>query len=302
MKISVIIPYCQRINALRISLWNLKNRQNRTPDEIIVVDDDNNTQNIDALQNTYQFIHVKTDLKIDGKFRAGHARNIGANIAKNQILVFQDQDMVLGKKYLQIVEEYYTKRNHIATGFFHDIDKEFFKLPVEEIFKYVKEKDTFMNVKMKGQKDNHIAEIVEWLPWVTESRQFAILKSTFLVCGGFDEQFEGWGLEDTEFFYRAKKEFNVRCHKVHGLFSLHLEHEVDPVYMIESMKENAEKFIKKHPESEKKLGQLWKVWNVFGKNKDLDRTYKVVKKIRQQSGVDNFGKMPSMRYFGAWRY
>ncbi len=36
-----------------------------------------------------------------------------------------------------------------------------------------------------------------------EIRQFAVEKDLFHKIGGFDENFIGWGMEDTEFFWRA---------------------------------------------------------------------------------------------------
>lgn len=300
MKISVIIPFFNKLKNLDIVLHNLKNVQTSTPEEIIVVDDDSTENTLDELKDKYGFINIKTNISNDGQHRAGQARNRGYSQATGDILIFQDNDVILGKHYIEYVRKYYeTQKEGIVTGAYLDIDEQVQGLETDLLFSYLEEHEKFIYGMLDKTPSS---EIIKWLPEATESRQFAIPKQMFKEIGCFDEKFIGWGCEDTEFFYRAKKIKNIESFNYRRLYSFHMEHPVDMVVLMDSMKTNAEYFISLYPEIKNRFSFLWSAFDVFGNNKRLRQTYNKVKELREKTGNKDFGKLISMRAKGLWVY
>ena len=88
MKISIIIPSMNRLNLLQQLLIDLAD-QTMKPDEIVVVDQSN---------NPYDNLNCKH--VIDSKKGPCRARNLGAKNCKGDILVFLDDDIRIGSKFL----------------------------------------------------------------------------------------------------------------------------------------------------------------------------------------------------------
>jgi len=86
------------------------------------------------------------------------------------------------------------------------------------------------------------------------------------------------------------------------LFSFHLEHPVDPVYLIESMKRNADYFTQLYPEAKQRLMHLWRGFGIYYDNTAVTRSYDFCKKVREETNIHDFGKISSMRHIGLWRY
>ena len=162
------------------------------------------------------------------------------------------------------------------------------------------EKDNWFMEKI-GNKEN-LAKIIRAIPEVAESRQFAISKKQFHEVGGFNENFIGWGCEDTEFFWRNLHTYNYQVYISRRLYSYHLEHPIDPVYLIESMRKNAEYFVELYPEVKTRLMHLWKGFGVFYPNPRIERALAFCKEIREKYDIKDFGTIPSMRSFGLWRF
>ncbi len=223
-------------------------------------------------------------------------------MATGDILIFQDNDILLFPHYIELVEIIFygfKDKRFILDGEFRDIDKWIQKLPKELLFKYIKDNENYLFKLLDKKK---AIEFINIIPEVIESRQFAIDRKLFWEIGGFDENFDGWGCEDTEFFYRANKILSITLKRCKRLYSFHLEHPIDMIKLIDDMKRNAEYFIKKHPEAKKRFYRLFEAYNVFGTNKAIERTYNFVKEIREKTNIKDFGIVDGMRYIGYWRY
>ena len=86
------------------------------------------------------------------------------------------------------------------------------------------------------------------------SLAFGIRKSTFEKVGGFEERFEGYGAEDTDFGFRAQQ-YHVELWLLGGAIALHQHHETidPPLQHFNDIVRNARLF-----------HQLWSFWPMQG--------------------------------------
>lgn len=102
MDISVIIPIRDGNDTLRQCLDSLK-RSELPPTEVIVVDDCSQ-EDCSAVVRSYGYKFIR----VDEPREAEHARNKGAELAKGEILVFTDCDMVIQPDALGRIHKHFS--------------------------------------------------------------------------------------------------------------------------------------------------------------------------------------------------
>lgn len=107
MDISVIIPTRDGNHTLGRCLASIKN-STHSPREVIVVDDCSK-ENCSSIVESFGFRTVR----LDEPREAEYARNIGAELATGDILVFTDSDMILQPDVLKRIHDHLSK-NHCA--------------------------------------------------------------------------------------------------------------------------------------------------------------------------------------------
>ena len=101
MKVSVIIPAYNEEKVISDCLESLS-KQTYKDMEIIVVDDGSTEHTIDVIK-TYLVSHIPYHLLRQKHLGPGLARNLGAQHARGEILVFVDADMTFDKKFIQML-------------------------------------------------------------------------------------------------------------------------------------------------------------------------------------------------------
>lgn len=90
-RVSIIIPTYNSQKTIEKCLSNIIEESKKFESEIIVVDDNSRDQTIEIVK---KFKTIKI-VKLDNNKGVGNARNIGAKIAKYEILCFIDSDLVI---------------------------------------------------------------------------------------------------------------------------------------------------------------------------------------------------------------
>ncbi len=209
IKVSVIIPTFNRLKYLYPCLLCLFNQKTDFFWEIVVIDSGNDTTE-DLIRNL-KFVYgdYLKYKKIKNTKNRSKLRNMGANLAKGELLIFLDNDILVDKDFVQNHYEIYKlNSNSIILGK-RKLLTEF--LPEKYINKIVlnhyneinnlawiiDSRDVFLG-KEKNTFDNNLNQ---WR--FLYSHNFSISKNIFKSLKGFNEVFGNkWGYEDIDLGFR----------------------------------------------------------------------------------------------------
>lgn len=211
--ISVIVTTYNWPLALRASLSSLLDQQDKNF-EIIIADDGsgNETKNLINEFSQLSPISIKHVHHKDRGFRAGTIRNKAVAISIGEYLIFIDGDCAIFPNFIQ-------RHRHLAEqGFFVPGNR--MLLAKSFSLKTLNEQKTIHNQSIVyflalwlGRNVNRITPFIynpfsflryrhpkRWIKAMTSN--LAMFKNDFLTVNGFDEEFEGWGYEDSDLVIR----------------------------------------------------------------------------------------------------
>ena len=249
-KISLLISTYNWPEALNTCLRSAIN-QSEVPDEIIITDDGSKKETRTLIEN-YQ---KKTDIPIihewqeNNGFRLARVRNLGIARAKYPYLVIIDGDLVLHKHYIK------DQKRNARFNFFIQGTR---VITPPEMKDQILKDETFQfslfakNIKNRKNliHSNFLSEIASYnTKSMTSIRgirgcNMSFWKQDLITVNGFNENFEGWGREDTELVARL---FNAGMGRRNVKFNCLTAH----IYHNERNKENVGKNHKLYLEAEK---------------------------------------------------
>lgn len=234
--ISILTLVSGREKAFRNFLEGLK-RSSMLPFELIVVFMNQEPSGIPDLPFMVKYLKIidETPLPLSA------ARNMAAKEASGDLLIFLDVDCIPDTNLIS----YYSLNKQ---------PKSLLVGPVRYLENKADEHSEFFESLMQLSTPDFIRENVNPLPYeLFWSLNFACTKSTYNTIGGFDEDFKGYGGEDTDFSFKARESqikitlINALAfHQYHPSYSPPLNHFMDIIA-------NARLFYKK-----------WKTWPMEG--------------------------------------
>ena len=105
IEISIIIPAYNAEATIEECLNKIFEESINLNSEIIVIDDNSSDNTCSIVE---KFRNVKL-VKLDENKGVGHARNLGAKLAKNKILCYIDSDLIISKNKSKGI-----KNNHLS--------------------------------------------------------------------------------------------------------------------------------------------------------------------------------------------
>ncbi|HSW64682.1 MAG TPA: glycosyltransferase family 2 protein [Dissulfurispiraceae bacterium] len=213
MRLSVIISTYNRPHYLERTIEGYLH-QTRLPDEIVVADDGSTMDTAKrvgemAAMSSISIRHVWHE---DKGFRAASIRNKAVAASAGEYLIFCDDDSIpacsLVADHLQYAERGYFIQGHRV-------------LLAERISQHFRQKDgtytAFLLFALQGKAGNVANAFRLPLPLIRRSSSMrgirscnlSIFRKDFLAVNGFNEDFVGWGKEDSELVARLYK---------HGLY------------------------------------------------------------------------------------
>ena len=216
--ISVIIIYYNRPENLRNTLKGLA-AGSVLPNEVVVVEMDTKKSDIDFfnLNYTHHLLYNKNSKMLP----LASARNKGAELANYENLVFLDVDCIPSKTFIAGVQTQLPFENKLFMG-----------TPKYLIQSLIESVDNLEEKSVDHPRRPKVSEVTlsndYGLFW---SLCFFISNELFYKVGGFDDQFIGYGGEDTDFALKIKHaeiEFYITpyivYHQQHAFYRPPLNH------------------------------------------------------------------------------
>lgn len=230
MTISLIIATYNWPGALRICVLSAIN-QTRQPDEIIIADDGSGLETKALINELRQItnipiVHVWQE---DDGFRLAEIRNKAFAVAKGDYLLQIDGDIILHKKYIADQEKFAQvgsfvvgSRCMVNADKTHKLiqNKRFILCPFEKGVRNLLNgiRIPVLSKRMDAYKSDDI--------YSARGCNMAFWRSDIFEVNGYNEDFRGWGREDTDLAMRLmNKGLRKRFIKFAGVI-YHLHHNV----------------------------------------------------------------------------
>ena len=180
---SVIIPVYNGAQTLPACLQALQ-QQNRPPEEIIVVDDGSTDQSV-AIANEFE-------VRVVSQPNAGPAvaRNLGARLAKGDILLFTDADCAPAVDWTEQMLAPFTDSSVAGAKGVYRTEQQAL------VARFVQQEYQDRYDRMAGQASIDFVD----------TYSAAYRRTVFLVAGGFDTRFPTASVEDQELSFRLAEQ------------------------------------------------------------------------------------------------
>lgn len=279
MKVSVIIPTYNKLPRLKLTLISIENQTCNKSDFEVIVIDNNSTDGTGEYLRSQDFDFDFTYC-LEKRLGRSFGRNLGVRTAKNPLLIFIDDDMLLPDMFIEKHINAQMEKSAVVHGkIFNIINLKFFSDPVNSVFydafdadkdklqlltkkcitsndvRFGMDKIASQNIKTT-QFEKLVSDVFNqklhefvWIGFT--GGNVSVLKEWVLRCGAFDERFGmGWGYEDVELGYRIWKD-NVEFTYCDVAANYHMDHYRFNFY--EESRNTSDHFYQKHNDDKIKL-------------------------------------------------
>lgn len=215
IKSSIIIPFYNSFNTLKKTITNLSNHQEiiKNSDKFEIIINDGSRMDLPFSLNIipcrFTYVYYRKNM---GR---SYARNKGVSLAKNELLIFLDSDVLLPTNYFREVWKIHNKTNKaVVCGLAESIllrdkktrlvNSDNVKPEIKHDFRYIKE-FRGKEYKLLEETNNfkffgNLRVIGPWtLPKMVITHNLSVRRNETIKVKGFDERFKSWGYEDVHF-------------------------------------------------------------------------------------------------------
>ncbi len=230
LKVSLIITTYNWPEALFLVLKSVKN-QFKMPYEIIVADDGSNRKTASLIKKfSKEFkLEIIHSWQEDKGFRAAMSRNKAIAKAKGDYIIMIDGDMILHRNFIKD-HICFAKKNSFVQGMRAKLSEQ----KSNEIMKtkdiHFKKFDKGLKSKRYGIDNKLLASIFSGTCYIyklnmLQTCNMAFYRNDALKINGFNEDFIGWGREDSEFGARMLHSNIIRRDLRFAAVAYHIHHE-----------------------------------------------------------------------------
>jgi hypothetical protein len=197
----------ERLPHLLMTLRSISSQQD-VELECIVVEQSKNSEIREALPQWVRYIHTKL-ADYNMPYCRSWAFNAGAKLARGNLLILHDNDMLVPKNYAKVLLE--------------KAEKGFKVINLKRFIFYLSKNHTQRIFNEQSLNFDVAPDIV--LQNLEAGGSLAVNRDAYFSIGGFDEEFIGWGGEDIEFWERAQ---TLNVYNYGYLPIIHLWHPPQP--------------------------------------------------------------------------
>ena len=205
MRISLIVATYNRPDALLLVLKSI-HCQSLQPNEVIIADDgsDEKTKNLISDYRAQTNLEIIHSFQEDLGFRAAESRNRAISMASSDYIVLIDGDMILHPEFIM------NHSKNAQPGYF--IQGSRVLLSKKKTREVIKEKQIIFNFFSSGLNNRLNSIYSNFLSKLFSSNKnylkgvktcnMSFFRKDCISVNGFNNEFKGWGREDSEFVVR----------------------------------------------------------------------------------------------------
>jgi GT2 family glycosyltransferase len=236
-KFSIVIPYKNRLNTLRVVFSSLAGQtMDRSDVEVVVGAMEYSTGYVELCREYGDRLDVVSVLTAED-WSVGRARNLGLRNAVGQVVMTLDADVVLPPAALDdVYHRYFAHGQRVCVAgqivgyqdaMAHDVD-------VAEVQPWESYRQTMADLVMDGERvwdyrwSAKYGSALRRFPWAFVSTGLVAVPQSVVQEHDlrFDEGFRGWGPEDQEWAFRIARAGIPILH-AQSLYGMHLPHPRD---------------------------------------------------------------------------
>lgn len=197
MQVALLVTTYNRPDALDCVLASVT-RQSKLPDEVIICDDGSDANTSGVIDSWGRVLPIRHAWSPDVNFRAALTRNLGILKSQAEVLVFVDGDCLLPpcfiERHLRLVQPGY-----LISGGRHLLSDEQTKAILNSA---LVPSAVFDNWKFSNWPLGPLRDLSPENWARVRTCNLSLHREDALRVAGFDENYVGWGLEDSDFVVR----------------------------------------------------------------------------------------------------
>ncbi|PIE64647.1 MAG: family 2 glycosyl transferase [Desulfobacterales bacterium] len=237
MKISLIVTTYNWPEALYLCLKSIK-YQSLLPDEVIIADDGSSFETkktIDTFAINNKYMNIIHSWQEDKGFRTSKSRNKAIAKSNYEYVILIDGDIILHKDFIKDHLRFSKKNTYIQgcrSLLKNTINPSLFDVKGHFIFlrKGIRNRINALRCIFLANLFNFHNKKIRGI----KSCNMSFFKEDCIKVNGFNEDFIGWGREDTEFAIRLYNNNIVRQNVKFAALSFHIPHPKSSRAMLET--------------------------------------------------------------------
>ncbi len=225
--VSLIITTYNRPDALKCSILSIQ-KQSVLPDEVIIADDGSTVETAELIKklNEASAFPIRHSWQEDEGFQAAKARNKAIALASHEYIIIIDGDIFVHRNFVED-HLHFRRQGHYLQGSRVNLGPELTQKMIADDSvsihpwtpQVINRKNTirapFINHILQSQKNNTKG---------TRSCNMSFWRADVVKINGFDEEYIGWGREDSDFALRLQNAGIRRKNVKFAAMGYHLFH------------------------------------------------------------------------------